>query len=265
MLKDFTQEEFDIIIQAGQSNSEGYGLGDADQPYEPNDRVWYMNGDFTLSCAAERVAGNRIQSTFALSFAQEYLSHGLLKEGRKLLILRTAVGGTGFLDNHWKMTDDLYLRMMEMIRTALSLNEKNCLVGFLWHQGETDALLNASYEIHYNHLMRLLRSVRNEFAVPELPFIAGDFVQQWKHDNIGICTPVVNAIHDVCRDCGHGIFVETGGLKSNAQELYDDPQEAEDTIHFSRRATYSLGKRYFEAFVKVFEWDSAGEGDSQKC
>lgn len=169
MLKDFTKENFDIIIQAGQSNSEGYGVGDVDNPYEPNDQVWYMNGNFTLSCAAENVMKNEIQSTFALSFARKYLNAGLLKDGRKLLILRTAVGGTGFLDNHWKMTDDLYLRMMEMTRTALALNKKNRLVGLLWHQGETDATLNATYEVHYNHLMGLICSVRDECGVPNLP------------------------------------------------------------------------------------------------
>ena len=48
-----------------------------------------------------------------------------MEPGRKILILRTAVGGTGFRDHRWGMTDDLYLQMMEMIRTALSLNPKN--------------------------------------------------------------------------------------------------------------------------------------------
>lgn len=100
--------------------------------------------------------------------------------------------------------------------------------------------------------MTLIRSVRDEFAVPDLPFIAGDFVQQWKNDNINICTPVVNAIRDVCRDCGHGSFVETDGLMSNSQELYNDPQESEDTIHFSRRAIYPLGKRFSASWVKGF-------------
>lgn len=257
MLKDFAEEKFDIFIQAGQSNSEGYGFGDVDAPYEPSNLVWYMNGDFTISRAEEKVVGNGIQTTFALAFAQEYLRHGLLKEGRKLLILRSAVGGTGFLDNRWKMTDDLYLRMMEMIRTALFLNKENQLMGLLWHQGETDALLNAGYEQHYSHLMGLLRSVRTEFHVPRLPFIAGDFVQHWKNDNLAICKPVIMAIRDVCRDCGYGSFVDTDGLKSNMQEGAWDYAIGEDndkdTIHFSRKSCYLLGRRYFEAFLKITE------------
>ena len=253
MLKDFTEETFDIFIQAGQSNSDGTGFGNADEPYELDERVWYLNGDFTISMAAEKVVENGIQSTFALSFAREYLRHGLLKEGRKLLILRTAVGGTGFLNHRWNRTDDLYLRMMEMIRTALSLNKENRLMGFLWHQGETDAGLNADYEGHYNRLMGLLQSVREEFQAPELPFIAGDFVQQWKQENEAICRPVLAAIRDVCKDCGHGGFVETDGLKSNVQEGVWNAlcKDANDNIHFSRNACYLLGERYFEVYLKL--------------
>jgi len=253
MLRDFTKDTFDIIIQAGQSNAEGYGFGPVDEPYGPNDLVWYLNPDLTVSMAAEKVTGNEIQSNFSLSFADEYIRRGYLKEGRKLLILRAAVGGTGFLDNRWKLTDDLYLHMLEMIRTALELNPENRLVALLWHQGETDALCEASCEVHYSHLMTLLQSVRQEFGVKELPFVAADFVQSWKELNPAICAPVVDAMRAVCRDCGNGGFVETDGLLSNLQELHRNPLGWEDPIHFSRRAVYELGKRYFDAFARILQ------------
>lgn len=270
MLKDFSLEYFDIIILAGQSNSEGYGFGGVENPYEPNEQVWYMegnciydadkeiwyvNGEFTISRAAEKVFGNELQSTYALSFAREYINSGLLKEGRKLLILRTAVGGTGFLNNQWKMTDVLYLRMMEMIADALALNKNNRLVGLLWHQGETDVDLGASYEIHYYHLMKLLCSVRDEFHVPRLPFIAGDFAHYWKVGKEEKCAPVIDAIRDVCKDCGYGAFVETDGLLSNFEELNRNTLGWKDDVHFSRKSCYILGKRYFEAFCRIEKED----------
>ena len=252
MLKDFSSEAFDIIIQAGQSNADGTAHGPIEDYYEPNQDVWYMNGNFVITEAVERVIyGNEIRSNFSLSFSREYINNGLLKEGRKILILRTAVGGTGFLDNRWKLTDDLYLRMMEMIRTALSLNPENRLVALLWHQGETDALHHASYDTHYNHLMTLLRSVRDEFGVPELPFVAGDFVKQWENAHLDICTPVVDAIRAVCRDSAKALFVESDGLLSNAEEVYPNNTRLNDTIHFSRRSIYELGRRYFEAYSKL--------------
>ena len=73
MLKDFTKETFDILIQAGQSNSEGYGFGNVCNPYEVNDRVWYFNSDGTFQMAQEKVANNAIQSNFALAFARKYI------------------------------------------------------------------------------------------------------------------------------------------------------------------------------------------------
>ena len=248
MLKDFREEHFDVLIQAGQSNAEGYGFGPVDDPWQEDGRVGVLNQDFTISRAAERVNGNQIQSNFSLSFAREYLANGFLAEGRKLLIVRSAVGGTGFLDGNWKPEDPLFLRMMEMTRTAMELNPANRLVGLLWHQGETDAALRASFDVHYGHLSTLVRLVREGFGRPDLPFVAGDFVQHWKGDNMEVAAPVVDAIRAVCRDAGHGAFVETDGLLSNLQELHSNPLGWEDPIHFSRKAVYELGRRYFEAY-----------------
>ncbi len=251
MLRDFTKETFDILIQAGQSNSEGTGYGPVENPYEPNDRVFYMNSDLTITQACERVVGNHIQSNFSLSFARKYVEEGRLAEGRKLLILRSAVGGTGFLDKRWGMTDDLYLKMMEMIREALALNPENRLVAFLWHQGETDAMFQATYEQHYRHLLTMLSSVRETFGAAGLPFVAGDFVQHWKGDNAAISAPVVDAMRALCAEqpcCG---FVETEGLLSNSQEQWHKPEEMDDSIHFSRRSIYKLGERYYRCFREI--------------
>ena len=96
MLKNFSKEKFDIIIQAGQSNSEGCGFGVVENPFEPNELIWYLNRDFTISQAAERVIGNNIFGDFSLAFATCYIKNGFLTAPRKLLIIRAAVGGTGF-------------------------------------------------------------------------------------------------------------------------------------------------------------------------
>lgn len=254
MLHDFTQDKFDIIIQAGQSNSEGYGFGPTDDPYQPDERIWYLNQDRTISLAAERVVNNGVQTNFSLSFVREYINAGKLVDGRRILILRTAVGGTGFLDDRWGITNDLYLQMMDMTRTALELNPQNRLVAFLWHQGETDVMSYATFEQHYYHLSTLVRTVRETFNAPYLPFIAGDFVYHWKcfSQYRDACIPVVDAIRAVCRDCGYGGFVETDGLNSNGQERIEHPLGwGDDSIHFSRRAIYDLGRRYFAKFVEL--------------
>ena len=251
-LKDFTKEKYDIIIQAGQSNSDGSAWGDIDpaDEYKPRPEVWHMTQDFYIELARELAAGNTVRSHYGLQFANAYINAGMLDEGRKILILRTSVGGTGFLDNHWKLTDDHYLRMIEMTRTALEINPENRLVALLWHQGENDATLKASYDVHYNNLSTLLNSVRKEFGVPNLPFVAGNFVQKWREDNAEICEPVIKAIRAVC-DEENAAFVETDGLKSNAQDETNPLYEGVDTIHFCRSAINELGKRYFAAYEKI--------------
>ena len=62
MLRNFTNERFDIIIQAGQSNSDGTGFGPVEDPWVPTEDVWYLNFDMTMSVAREMVTGNEIQS-----------------------------------------------------------------------------------------------------------------------------------------------------------------------------------------------------------
>jgi hypothetical protein len=246
MLRDFCKEEFDIIIQAGQSNAQGCGFGIATDPFIISDDIWYLNNDFSISRAGEEVRGNEIAGNFSLSFCSKYIENGRLHSGRKLLVIRAAIGGTGFLDNHWKMNDDLFLRMMEMIKTATELNSKNKLVAFLWHQGETDAFSNASRAGHFNNLLTLVNAVRNTFNCANLPFIAGDFVNQWKTDNIEICQPVISAIKDVCFTIGNALFIETEELQSNDQKVGNG-----DTIHFCREAINQLGIKYFNAFCEI--------------
>ena len=251
MLKDFTKENFDIIIQAGQSNAEGSGIGPAVIPYQPKPTVYAMAQDRTIGVAREAADGNAIRGNFALSFADCYINAGLLAEGRKLLILRTAVGGTGFLDEKWRPQDPLFFQMLDMARTALSLNPANRIICVLWHQGETDAILKADHDTHVKNLSTLIRLTREAFG--EIPFIAGDFVQQWETEYADLCAPVVDAMRAVCKETAACAFVETDGLKSNKQELELLMPGMEDTIHFSRQSLYELGRRYFDAYRKLTE------------
>ncbi|GHU34828.1 hypothetical protein FACS1894105_02380 [Clostridia bacterium] len=234
---------YDIIIQAGQSNAEGCGIGAAAEEYLPSGDVLYMNSDLSVSTACERESAAGKVNDFSLSFAREYIRGGNLQDGRKILILRSAVGGTGWADKRWGMTDDLYLKMIEMIKTALELNRGNRLAAFLWHQGETDAIAGAARDVHYANLKRLVESVRAMYKIGSLPFIAGDFVQEWKAANLAISEPVITAIKDVVKDVGIAEFVDTTGLKSNNQDSGNG-----DNIHFSREALNQLGVRYYDAF-----------------
>ena len=160
MLKDFTKEKFDIIIQAGQSNAEGSGRGPAEQPYERTPDIWqldvkktviwenvplvqvtYADEPIALTEAYERQIGGVTYGDLALPFAKDYVKAGLLEKGRRLLIVRAAVGATGFARDdevmgHWGEGEVVREKMYELIDYAMSLSPDNRLVALLWHQGE---------------------------------------------------------------------------------------------------------------------------------
>lgn len=236
------QGPYDIIVQAGQSNSEGCGRGDAREPYVPGADILYMEKDFSLAPAAERVAedGQKV-SDLSLFFARAYVRAGRLAAGRRVLILRAAVGGTGFLDKRWGPEDDLFLGMVNMIRRAKTLCPGSRFVAFLWHQGETDAVHGATRKGHAQNLARLLDAVRTESGEAALPFVCGDFVYEWKNANLAACAPVIEAMRQVCRE-RNGSFAETADLRSNNQETGNG-----DVIHFSTDALQTLGERYYQA------------------
>ena len=259
---DYSNFDFDIIIQAGQSNAEGMGRGDVVDEYLPNDNVYYLNvakkvehtpecvkitffeQPFSISIAQEReVAGIKI-GDFSLSFAKKYVESGFLDKGRKLLIVRIGIGGTGFKKGNWGLDDALYKKMLEMTDYALSLNKNNRVVAFLWHQGEHDAFEGNIPDVFGKQLSAMVSSVRKRYG--EIPFIAGDFVREWKQKNIEICKPIVEKIQKVVELLGNAAFVATDDLLSNNEKIKNG-----DDIHFCRQALQILGQRYFEKYLEI--------------
>ena len=245
MNNDFKNEIFDIIIQGGQSNSEGCGIGHVNKPFKPRDEILMMDSEFNITTAHENFYEGQTIGNFSLTFADRYVDDGRLQKGHKLLILRAAVGGTGFCDRRWGLEDDLFLKMMDMIGKALSLNPANRAVAFVWHQGETDTSVPV-YDTHYRNLSTLVNRVRQAAGCDDLPFIAGDFVKHWSRENADACKPIISAIRDVCANIGNAAFVETDGLQSNAENTGND-----DTIHFCREALYQMGHRYYDAYLTL--------------
>ena len=252
-------EGYDIILQAGQSNADGYGHGPAEKPYAPDERILYFTagtpaaGDYHPSEDAEViVAAERPNPAFgtddrlgdfSLGFAKAYADAGLLKEGRKLLIVRTAVGGTGFLKGYWRVGDPLYLRMQRMTDRALSLHSGSRLVAMLWHQGEHEAAFLNDPDRYRDQLRDVVESVRRRYG--PMPFICGGFCSQWAKENQPACDKITAVIREVAREVG-GAFVETADLRSNDQKTGDG-----DTIHFCRESLQELGHRYFEAYRQL--------------
>ena len=259
-----SKQKLDIIIQGGQSNAEGIGRGTVEQGFIPTERIIYMDAEKTVehlpegvkveffdkpyrfSIAKERGVGDRQTGDFALTFAEEYVKSGMLQEDRNVLIVRCGIGGTGFKKGNWRIGDPLYKKLLEMVDYALGLNEDNRVVAFLWHQGEHDAFEGNDSETFEKQLGDLVLGVRTHYGA-NLPFIAGDFVQEWKSENMEKCVPIVEKIR-LAASGKNSAFVETDGLLSNNQQNGDG-----DNIHFSRQSLHELGKRYFKKYKEIKE------------
>ena len=77
----------------------------------------------------------------------------------------------------------------------------------------------------------------------------------WKNKKLEDCIPVVDAMKKVCSDYPYGEFVESDGLTSNFQQVGRKTpvvgEYFEDDIHFSRKALYELGDRYYKAYTSI--------------
>ena len=256
-------DEYDIIIEGGQSNAEGAGIGPVSkfEPFRRSSEILYLTGeikttwdeegvhveypnhDFTIEIADERPSDDKIYSDFSLAFAQDYIKNGLLKSGRKLLIIRAAVGATSFYRNQWGLKGSVYAKMIEMIDYAIGLNSKNKIVAFLWHQGEGDTG-HLAPNVYKQCLKDTLNDVRNRYGV--MPFVAANFVPEWIEGHLENCQGMAKAYREFIAETSKAVFVESDGLMSNNQKLGNG-----DKIHFCRESLYELGHRYYDAFSRI--------------
>lgn len=162
-------KKFDIVILAGQSNAEGGGIGTVDHEFEPSPLIWsldaektvehlpnrlnitYYDRPFVLEMAMERTYNGEKVGDLALRFLERY-SRERLAPDRKVLLLRCAIGGSGFIRHEWTTDGPIYRKMLEMVDYALSLNPENRLVAMLWHQGECDSWEETPPDIFYLEL-----------------------------------------------------------------------------------------------------------------
>lgn len=254
-------DKYDIILEAGQSNAVGYGHGPAKEAYVPDSRILYYtcgepedmsytpSEDFEICIADERphpeFGMDDKLGDLALSFAQKYVEQGLLPPDRKLLIVRTAVGGTGFLKHYWSVGDPLYERMLRITDRAMAFHPENRIVGLLWHQGEHEAAFRNDPERYARELLAVLDGIRHRYAKPMLPFVCGGFCQEWVEQNQPYCDNIMRVIRNVAEKSG-GAYVDTCDLRSNNQLLGDG-----DVIHFCRDSLQELGRRYFSAYQSL--------------
>ena len=200
MIKDdLSKMEFDIIILAGQSNAEGYGVSLDSKPlvisdaYEIIDKNKfgmklkedgsYGGLDFVYPVEKiirelqERKSEDKYNADLSLGFVEEYKKSQFYSPNRKILVIKTGYGGSGFAFDQHGVGNPLYIRILDMVNVGLSLNKNNRIVAFLWHQGEHDAFENAQftyderYNYYYSNLLKQFVAFREEYKQFDFPII----------------------------------------------------------------------------------------------
>ena len=268
----YDNSEFDIILLAGQSNAYGSGKGKTDNPWQERDDILMLKNDFEICYKhpyenttyidikakeegyIERAkeipadGGTDTNGCFALTFAKMY-AEKYLEKGRKVLIVNTPIGGTGFKGEHWGQNDKMYKRMIDMMDSAVALNKNNKVVAVLWHQGEHDAYENRdlSYDgikAYYDEkITELFNSLRGKYG--EVPFMCAGFTPAFINEFKKGSDAVLEVLQTKMKEWTKAKFVDSTGLKCNSDIGYDD------VYHFCKTALEILGARYFEAYEQI--------------
>jgi hypothetical protein len=138
-----------VIALAGQSNMLGSSaiVPGVDDDYSGLDSTWQYGYDAQAILAARNTLDhvNEVAGDGGSwrKFATDIIAEGRFN-GRPILFVPVAEGGTGFLRNNWNQGDPLYTAAVSRINAAMALDAGNTFEGILWMQGESDAMDNTT-------------------------------------------------------------------------------------------------------------------------
>ena len=163
-----------------------------------------------------------------------------------VLILKNAVGGTGFRNNNWNDGDVLDLNVTPFLQTALAQVSGEYTTiefgGILWHQGEADASASEVYGANLVALVARHRGyVEAEIANSSAPFICGTMVSRWIEERS--LNYEVDAVHrDIANLVPNADFVDLSDLDQEGWSL---------TNHFLVDEYKTIGARYYQKWLEV--------------
>jgi hypothetical protein len=134
-----------LILIVGQSNTH-YGLGLDESIDAPIDGIYQLGRFDNNNCiiqACEPLDNHtktKKRIGFAFTFAKQLKQY--LQEADDIIIIPCGYGGTGFIDGNWNKTNPLYEDAVSRTNHVLAEYPNAELSAILWHQGETDIVLN---------------------------------------------------------------------------------------------------------------------------
>lgn len=193
--------EADLFLIIGQSNCLGGATLSATLDYAgPNLFQWGRVG----TSANRYIEGNEpLQNNevvqwqnligFAVAFARDYYVPNALAQGRVVLLVPAARGGTGFT-NGWAVGDTLYNEAIASANAAMAANPGNVFKGVFWQGGEAQADQGWTEVQYTEQLDALIAGMRAGITgATDVPFIIGGMVPGWVAADVGR-QPVADAL-----------------------------------------------------------------------
>lgn len=175
-----------------------------------------------------------------------------LKNNRRVLLVPTAWGSTGFYDNNWNPGDQMYQHAMAQVAGALLLPNSR-FVGMVWVQGEQDAIRSMAATAYATAFKTMWVAMKT--AIPNASkawCVVGAMVPEWVFNNdSNVARAKKIAIHDA-----------QTALPGDVERLWfvDGPEGAEaynsagDSIHYNAVAQRTIGTNmFYEGYLNAIK------------
>ena len=165
-----------------------------------------------------------------------------------VLIVKNAIGGTGFVTNQWNAGDSLDVLADPYLAAALAeVSGEYATIefgGILWHQGEADAATAASAAAYASNLTALFARhravVSSRFSVTQAPVIIGTMVPANIANNSTGYYDDIDAIHrDISNLVANANFADLSGIVGRAGQ------------HFLADGYQTAGELYYDTWLAM--------------
>ena len=165
-----------------------------------------------------------------------------------VLIVKNAIGGSGFVTNQWNAGDSLDVLADPYLAAALAeVSGEYATIefgGILWHQGEADAATAASAAAYASNLTALFARhrvvVSSHFSVTQAPVIIGTMVPANIADNSTGYYDDIDAIHrDISNLVANAKFADLSGIVGEAGQ------------HFLADGYQTAGEIYYDTWLAM--------------
>ena len=222
------------FLLIGQSNMGGRGVI-TDLPLPNDSRIFNLrNGKWRRMYRPvnpDRVtSGVCLAESFAKCYADDH-------EGVSVGLIPCADGGSNI--DQWHEGGLLF---DHAVYQCLLAQRTSNIAGILWHQGEGDCGPE-KLPVYEEKLLAMVTALRRTLKLEDVPFLIGglgDFLPNFKGGHLATYTEINKSLQSAAKKLPLCSYVPAEGLEDKG-----------DSLHFSARALWEFGERYYAAFTKL--------------